>query len=282
MQIAWPDRQRCSRVQPICNNDRHTSRMRGYDFGKSVIRTFASKNAACFSLILRTSAGWLKFFTFLEARARCTRPGKLRDFGLQPRRSNPRSRNLLWAIGVKSTWFLNFGGQAKCKLVLVVHSWPSLVVFEWWSRCEWRNMNKSEESYLFSFFEIAQSLITFLIAGNLTECVPVQLTWKLSRFFDSWREAHFSSPIPVVPSLKKKKKRKKKTVHSTNEDWSWKISPSFCWTFRNWFLLYFNFLSLIVTYSSQFTWQGHRKLQWATSKDEPLLSNCPLDSWAES
>ena len=58
-----------------------------------------------------------------------TRPGKLRDFGLQPRRSNPRSRNLFWALGVKSTWFLNFGGQAKCKLVLVVDSWPPLVVF---------------------------------------------------------------------------------------------------------------------------------------------------------
>ena len=37
-------------VQPICNDDRQTSRMRGYDFGSSVIRTFASKNAACFSL----------------------------------------------------------------------------------------------------------------------------------------------------------------------------------------------------------------------------------------
>ena len=35
---------------------------------------------------------------------------------------------------------------------------------------------------------------------------------------------------------------------------------------------------LIVTYSSQFTWQGHRKLQWAMSKDEPLLSNCPLET----
>ena len=42
--------------------------------------------------------------------------------------------------------------------------------------------------------------------------------------------------------------------------------------------LYFNFLSLIVMYSSQFTWQGHRKLQWAKSKDEPLLSNCPLET----
>ena len=48
-----------------------TLRARGYDRGLSVIRTFASKNAACFFLILRTSAGWLKFFTFLEARARC-------------------------------------------------------------------------------------------------------------------------------------------------------------------------------------------------------------------
>ena len=140
-------------------------------------------------------------------------------------------------------------------------------------------MNKSDESCLFSFFEIPQSLITFLIAGNLTECVPVQLTWKLSRFFDTWREAQFSSPIPVVPSLKKEEeKERKKTVLSTNEDWSWKTSPSFCWTFRNWFLLYFNFLSLIVTYSSQFTWQGHRKLQWAMGKDEPLLSNCPLET----
>ena len=141
----------------------------------------------------------------------------------------------------------------------------------------------SEETWInptraaFFFFEIAQSLITFLIAGNLTECVQVQLTCDFL-FFDTWREAQFSSPIPVLPSLKKKKRKEKKTVHSTNEDWSWKISPSLCWTFRNWFVLYFNFLSLIVTYSSQFTWQGHRKLQWAMSKDEPLLSNCPLET----
>ena len=142
----------------------------------------------------------------------------------------------------------------------------------------WINPTRAAFFLFFFFFEIAQSLITFLIAGNLTECVQVQLTWKLSRFFDTWREAQFSSPIPVVPSLKKKKRKEKKTVHSTNEDWSWKISPSLCWTFRNWFVLYFNFLSLIVTYSSQFTWQGHRKLQWAMSKDEPLLSNCPLET----
>ena len=116
------------------------------------------------------------------------------------------------------------------------------------------------------------------IAGNLTECVQVQLTWKLSRFFDTWGEAQFSSPIPVVPSLKKKKKKRKetKTVHSTNEDWYWKKSPSLCWTFRNWFVG----ISTFFTYSSsQFTWQGHRKLQWAMSKDrERLLSNGPLET----
>ena len=72
MQFAWPDQLRRSRVQPICNNGRNTSHTRGNDRGLSEIRTFASKNAACFFLILRTSAGWLKFFTFLEARARCT------------------------------------------------------------------------------------------------------------------------------------------------------------------------------------------------------------------
>ena len=79
-----------------------------------VIRVEVSQN-----VVHARTTGWMT----------STRPGKLRDFGLQPRRSNPRSRNLLWALGVKSTWFLNFGGQAKCKLILVGDSWPSLVVF---------------------------------------------------------------------------------------------------------------------------------------------------------
>ena len=79
-----------------------------------VIRVEVSQN-----VVHARTTGWMT----------SARPGKLWDFGLQPRRSNPRSRNLFWALGVKSTWFLNFGGQAKCKLVLVVDSWPSLVVF---------------------------------------------------------------------------------------------------------------------------------------------------------
>ena len=123
-------------------------------------------------------------------------------------------------------------------------------------------VNPTRAAFYFFFFwdyTVADHLFD---AGNLTECVQVQLTWKLSRFFDTWREAQFSSPIPVVPWWKKKRKKKrKKTVHITNEDWSWKISPSLSWIFRNWFVLYFDFLSLIVTHSSQFTWQGHRKLQ---------------------
>ena len=139
-------------------------------------------------------------------------------------------------------------------------------------------INPTRATFFFFFLDCTVAG-TFFIAGNLTECVQVQLTWKISWFFDTWREAQFSSPIPVVPSLKKKRKEKIQcTVRSRNEDWSWKISPSLCWTLRNWFVLYFNFLSLIVTYSSQFTWQGHRKLQWAMSKDEPLLSNCPLET----
>ena len=62
-----------------------------------VIRVEVSQN-----VVHARTTGWMT----------STRPGKLRDFGLQPRRSNPRSRNLFWALGVKSTWFLNFGGQA--------------------------------------------------------------------------------------------------------------------------------------------------------------------------
>ena len=123
-------------------------------------------------------------------------------------------------------------------------------------------MNKSDESYLFSFFEIAQSLIAFLIVGNLTECVQVQLTWKLLRFFDTWREAQFSSPIPVVPSWKKKKRKEKKerlSIARTKIDHeryrllSTGHSGILCFVFQLSFL--------IVTYSSQFTWQGHRKRQ---------------------
>ena len=39
--------------------------------------------------------------------------------------------------------------------------------------------------FFFFFFEIAQSLITLFIAGNLMECLQVQLTLKISRFFDT-------------------------------------------------------------------------------------------------
>ena len=156
-----------------------------------VIRVEVSQN-----IVHARTTGWMT----------STRPGKLRDFGLQPRRSNPRSRNLFWAHGVKSTWFLNFGGQAKCKLVLVVDSWPSLVVFGvviplWVKKYRWRHrrlslslslslwlsqkslthnigsasalpiMNKSDKSCLFSFFEIEQSLITFFF-------LPVYIFYK--------------------------------------------------------------------------------------------------------
>ena len=72
-----------------------------------VIRVEVSQN-----VVHARTTGWMT----------STRPGKLRDFGLQPRRSHPRSRNLFLDLGEKSTWFLNYGGQAKCKLVLVVDS----------------------------------------------------------------------------------------------------------------------------------------------------------------
>ena len=42
-----------------------------------------------------------------------------------------------------------------------------------------------------------------------------------------------------------------------------------------------SYLAILVKYIlAKKTWQGHRKLQWATSKDEPLLSrsNCPLET----
>ena len=49
-----------------------------------------------------------------------TRPGKLRDFGLQPRRSNSKIEEPVLSSRSEKHLVLNFGGQAKCKLVLVV------------------------------------------------------------------------------------------------------------------------------------------------------------------
>ena len=152
-----------------------------------------------------------------------------------------------------------------------------LLFLEWWSRCEWR-INPTRAAF-FSFFWDCT------VADHLFDCG--KLDWVCSSSTDLKiitifryvkRSAIFFSNTCGAIVKKINKKKNKKTVHSTNEDWSWKISPSLCWTFRNWFVLYFNFLSLIVTYSTQFTWQGHRKLQWAMSKDEPLLSNCPLET----
>ena len=135
-------------------------------------------------------------------------------------------------------------------------------------------MNKSDESCLFFLFFWDCTVADHLFdCGKLDGVCSSSTDLKIITIFDTWREAQFSSPIPVVPSLKKKRL----SIARTKIDHE--ISPSLCWTFRNWFVLYFNFLSLIVTYSSQLTWQGHRKLQRAMSKDEPLLStNCPLET----
>ena len=87
----------------------------------------------------------------------------------------------------------------------------------------------SEETWInptraafFFFFEIAQSLITFLIAGTWRSVFKFNWLENYHDFSIREEKRNFSSPIPVVPSLKKKKEKEKKTVHSTNEDWSWK------------------------------------------------------------
>ena len=164
-------------------------------------------------------------------------------------------------------------------LVLVVDSWPSLAVFwvvivgeESW--IIWRDL-----AFFFFFFwdrTIADHLFD---CGKLDGVRSSSTDLKIITIFRYVKRSTIFSPVPVMPSSKKEKKRKK-TVHRTNGDWSWEISPSLCWKFRKWFALQldFNFFC-----SCQFTWQGHRKLQWAMSKDEPLLSrsNCPLET-AES
>ena len=153
-----------------------------------------------------------------------------------------------------------------------------LLFLEWCSRCEWRNMNYPTWAgvFFFFFFVIAQSLImiTFLIAGNLTE----QLTKLITIFRYVKRSAIFLSNT-CGAIVKKKRKEKKLSMARTIDDDRYRLlsagkSGNGLFVFQ---------LSLTVTYSGQFTWQGHRKLQWAIfmmSKDEPLLSNkmCQLET----
>ena len=176
---------------------------------------------------------------------------------------------------MKSAWFLNFGGQAKCNLDLVVNSWPSLVVFgvviPLWVE---KHALSDEMESAFFFWNLIVAYHLFgcgKIDGVCSSSTDLQI---ITIFRYAWRDEQNFSRQYLWYHLKKK--RQLKTVHSTNADWSWQISPSLCWKFRKWFLLYFNFL--ILTYSGQFTWQGHRKLQWAMSKDELLLWNSPLEA----
>ena len=114
-----------------------------------------------------------------------TRPGELRGFGLQPQRSNPRSRTLFWAVGMRSTWFLKFGGQAKGKLVSVVDSWPSLVVFGVVIPLWVKKQEQNDDSCLFFFF--------FWDCRVADHLIWLRETWR-SVFKFNWLEIyhHFS------------------------------------------------------------------------------------------
>ena len=104
----------------------------------------------------------------------------------------------------------------------------------------------------FYFSEIIQPLIGFLIVGNFTECVQVQLTWKFPRlwgYFNTWRAAHFPFPVAVLPLLRKKEKRLFTAPMIID------IYIAFSgWKFRKWFVLYLNLFSLNVIYGNYFTW----------------------------
>ena len=60
---------------------------------------------------------------------------------------------------------------------------------------------RRELAFFLLFFEIAWSLITLLIAGNLAECRQVQLTWELSRFFDTVNPEYFVHTQFSYPGL---------------------------------------------------------------------------------
>ena len=78
---------------------------------------------------------------------------------------------------------------------------------------------------------------------------------------------------------KKKEKKRKKTVHSTNEDWSWKISPSLCWTFRKLvcFVFQLSFFKLRIVVSSHDKAIGNFNEQCAKTS-HCFQTECPLET----
>ena len=74
-QIAWLDLCSAECSQSVLHTCTTSDTLRARvdtTAGSFGIRTFASKNVACFFPNLRTFPGWLQIFTFLEARARCS------------------------------------------------------------------------------------------------------------------------------------------------------------------------------------------------------------------
>ena len=184
---------------------------RGYT-GVKVIRVEVSQNVV--SLHARTT-GWMTY----------TRAGKGQDFGLQPRRSNPRRGTCFelseWkALG---SWTL---GQAKCNLVFVVDSWPSLVVFEVWSRL-WANSKKhelSDESWLFFFFFFFffdRTMADHLFhCGKLDGVCSSSIDLKIITIFwyMKWSTIFLFNTSDAIVKKKKKKKEKRLSIARTMID----------------------------------------------------------------
>ena len=94
----------------------------------------------------------------------------------------------------------------------------SFLFSEWRSPCQCRNMNYQTRAGFFFFFWDRTVVDHFFDFENLTGCVQVQLTWKLSRYFDTWRDAHFS--LWYLWCHAKKKESKKDFPQHVRERWS--------------------------------------------------------------
>ena len=132
-------------------------------------------------------------------------PGKLRDFGLQWPGSNPGRGTCFELLEWNACRFLKIGGQAKCNPVLFVVFWPFLIVFR---AVIWLWAKKHEFFEVSGIvFEFAQSADQLFHCGKLDGVCSSSTDLKsITRFFDKWREAHFSSLIPMVPKNKRKEK----------------------------------------------------------------------------
>ena len=152
-----------------------------------------------------------------------TRPVKLRDFRLQPRRSNPRSGTCFELSERKALCSWNLEVRLDASLILVVESWSSLESCCFWSgdpvvREETWHIRR--ELAIFFFLRSPKWFITVFECEKFDGVCSRSTSLKIITIFRYVKRRAILLSNTCGAIVKKKKRKEKKTVHSTDDNWS--------------------------------------------------------------